>query len=299
MDNADRTCPARFEIPPGLLPTLQRAADAYLEWANDSEGRWTNEIRANLPLGGAPLRRLPLRRPQRDPGRHPRRLGAAQGRRVARRDAQLGRADPPRLRAGRPPARSRRHPRRRAGRPPDPRRREPGGRRMTSRGYAAERGLKTLRLFVTGAHSVPEIADRTGVGEATARGVVRQLVSHGLVEEHPDLPRRYRLAAGGFDLGLALIEAAARELELREIDHRIPAGGARALSLPPLARDQPGAVRAEAEDRHVRLRPHRARRPRGRRRRDRGVRRAPGGGRPRLVDAEPRWRGQGLHRPGP
>lgn len=96
---------------------------------------------------------------------------------------------------------------------------------MTSRGYAAKRGLKTLRLFVAGAHSVPEIADRTGVGDRTARGVVRQLVSHGLLEEHPDLPRRYRLATGGFDLGLALIEAATRELELREIDHRTPLAG--------------------------------------------------------------------------
>lgn len=48
MDNADRTCPERFEIPPEVLPTLQRAADAYLEWANDNDGRWNNEHRAKV-----------------------------------------------------------------------------------------------------------------------------------------------------------------------------------------------------------------------------------------------------------
>jgi hypothetical protein len=96
---------------------------------------------------------------------------------------------------------------------------------MTSRGYSAERGLKALQLFVMGAHSAPEIADRTGIGEVTARGVVRQLVNHGFVEEHPDLPRRYRLATGGFALGLALVESAMRELESREDDHRHPLAG--------------------------------------------------------------------------
>lgn len=48
MDDADRTLPKRFEVPPEVLPMLQRAADAYLEWANDNGGSWTNEIRANL-----------------------------------------------------------------------------------------------------------------------------------------------------------------------------------------------------------------------------------------------------------
>jgi hypothetical protein len=48
MDDADRTCPERFEIPPEVLPMLQRAADAYLESANDNGGDWDNEIRANL-----------------------------------------------------------------------------------------------------------------------------------------------------------------------------------------------------------------------------------------------------------
>lgn len=96
---------------------------------------------------------------------------------------------------------------------------------MTSRGYSAERGLKALQLFVTGAHSVPEVADRAGIGEATARGVVQQLVNYGFVEEHPDLPRRYRLAAGGFVLGLALVSSGMRELESRENDHRNPLAG--------------------------------------------------------------------------
>lgn len=48
MDDADRICPERFDIPPEVLPILQRAADAYLESANDNDGRWTNEHRANL-----------------------------------------------------------------------------------------------------------------------------------------------------------------------------------------------------------------------------------------------------------
>jgi hypothetical protein len=48
MDDADRTCPERFEVPPQVLALLQCAADASLEWANDNGGDSDNEIGAKL-----------------------------------------------------------------------------------------------------------------------------------------------------------------------------------------------------------------------------------------------------------
>ena len=81
------------------------------------------------------------------------------------------------------------------------------------RAYFSARGMNTLRLFVRGTHSAPEVAEALGIGDRTARSIVQQLTRDGFLEEHPDLPRRYRIADGAYAFGLSLVTAGLRELE--------------------------------------------------------------------------------------
>jgi hypothetical protein len=80
--------------------------------------------------------------------------------------------------------------------------------------------MKTLGLFMKGTHSAPAVGEALAIDARTARSIVQQLTRDGFLEEHPDLPRRYRLAGGSYGFGLALVACALRELELREVEHR-------------------------------------------------------------------------------
>jgi len=42
------------------------------------------------------------------------------------------------------------------------------------RAYFSTRGINTLRLFVTGAHSAPEVSEALGVDDRTERSIVQQ-----------------------------------------------------------------------------------------------------------------------------
>jgi hypothetical protein len=97
------------------------------------------------------------------------------------------------------------------------------------RAYSSARGLRTLSLFTQGTYSAPRVAEALMLDARTARGIVQQLTRDGFLEEHPDLPRRYRLAEGAYELGLALVACALRELELREVEHRSGLLAGRAL----------------------------------------------------------------------
>jgi hypothetical protein len=88
------------------------------------------------------------------------------------------------------------------------------------RAYFSARAMNTLGLFMKGTHSAPAVAETLGMDDRTARSIVQQLTRDGFLEEHPDLPRRYRLASGSYDFDLALVACAVRELELREAEHR-------------------------------------------------------------------------------
>lgn len=88
------------------------------------------------------------------------------------------------------------------------------------RAYFSARGMNTLRLFVKGARSAPEVSEALGISDRTARSIVQQLTRDGFLEEHPDLPRRYRLANDGYAFGLTLATAGLRELALREDESR-------------------------------------------------------------------------------
>jgi hypothetical protein len=88
------------------------------------------------------------------------------------------------------------------------------------RAYFSARAMNTLGLFMKGTHSAPAVAEALAIDARTARSIVQQLTRDGFLEEHPDLPRRYRLAEGAYAFGLALVACAVRELELREVEHR-------------------------------------------------------------------------------
>jgi hypothetical protein len=45
MDEKDRTCCARLEVPEHLVPILRRTAEEVLERACDAGGEWNDEIR--------------------------------------------------------------------------------------------------------------------------------------------------------------------------------------------------------------------------------------------------------------
>lgn len=94
--------------------------------------------------------------------------------------------------------------------------------------YYSARTVQALSLFAKGSLSAPELAEHLQVAARTARRLVGQLDRDGIVEQDPDsLRRRYRLARGGHDLGLALMTSALRELERREFEHRaLPVGQA-------------------------------------------------------------------------
>jgi hypothetical protein len=87
--------------------------------------------------------------------------------------------------------------------------------RPWAQAYYAQQTVEALRLFAEAPRSAPKLAEHLQVSVSAARRLIQRLAADGLLEGHPDSRYQYRIAAGGYDLGLLLVRSGLRELERR------------------------------------------------------------------------------------